>query len=78
MNHKINIMLMEKCLNVILKTNSFRLNSKFLNKNDSSEFNIAVAVNDVLIEKYRWKKKKICVDDKIEIVAPFFLEVKIC
>ena len=44
----------------------------FLNNNDSSEFNIAVAVNDVLIEKYRWKKKKICVDDKIEIVAPFF------
>ncbi len=44
----------------------------FLKGNNSSKFNIAVAVNDVLIEKYKWKRKKIFKGDKIEIVAPFF------
>lgn len=44
----------------------------FLKKNDSSKYNIAVAVNDVLVEKYKWKRKKIFNGDKIEIVSPFF------
>ena len=31
-----------------------------------------VAVNNVLVEKWQWKKRKINFNDKIEIVSPFF------
>ena len=64
-----------KVLNVILKNQFlYDLIQSFLNKNDSSEFNIAVAVNDVLIRKEEMEKEKNFYDDKIEIVTPF-LEV---
>ena len=44
----------------------------FLNKSSLKESKIAVAVNNQMIERYKWKKKKINFQDKIEIVAPFF------
>ena len=44
----------------------------FLNKSSLKESKIAVAVNNQMIERYKWKKKKINFRDKIEIVAPFF------
>ena len=44
----------------------------FLNKSNLKESKIAVAVNNQMIERYKWKKKKINFQDKIEIVAPFF------
>tara|TARA_B100000963_G_scaffold359593_1_gene387328 strand:- start:1105 stop:1335 length:231 start_codon:yes stop_codon:yes gene_type:complete len=44
----------------------------FLNKKVNQNYRIAVAVNDVLIEKKEWKKKKIFHEDRIEIVTPFF------
>ena len=44
----------------------------FLNKSIMKESKIAVAVNNQMIERYKWKKKKIKFQDKIEIVAPFF------
>ena len=44
----------------------------FLNKSIMKESKIAVAVNNQMIESYKWKKKKINFQDKIEIVAPFF------
>tara|TARA_B100000686_G_scaffold330460_1_gene392749 strand:+ start:684 stop:908 length:225 start_codon:yes stop_codon:yes gene_type:complete len=42
---------------------------KFLNNNIN--INVAVAVNSVLIQRSEWKKKKICFNDKIEVVRPF-------
>ena len=47
----------------------------FFKINDSCSYNLDVAVNDVLVEKYKWKRKKIFNGDKIEIVSPF-LEAK--
>ena len=44
----------------------------FLNKSISKKSKIAVAVNNQMIERCKWKKKKINFQDKIEIVAPFF------
>ena len=44
----------------------------FLNKSSLKESKIAVAVNNQMVERYKWKKKKIKLKDKIEIVAPFF------
>ena len=44
----------------------------FLNKSSLMKSKIAVAVNNQMIERYKWKKKKINFQDKIEIVAPFF------
>ena len=44
----------------------------FLNEKVAENHKIAVAVNNVLVEKKKWKKKKIFYDDKIEIVTPFF------
>ena len=44
----------------------------FLEKTTKSESNVAVAVNNQVIAKCDWKKKKICIKDRIEIVAPFF------
>ena len=44
----------------------------FLKKKIYKDHKIAVAVNNVLVEKYKWKKKKIFLNDKIEIVTPFF------
>ena len=44
----------------------------FLDKSILNESKIAVAVNNQLIERCKWKKKKINFQDKIEIVAPFF------
>ncbi len=44
----------------------------FLKRGLNAKKNIAVAVNDVLVEKWKWKKRKINQDDKIEIVTPFF------
>ena len=44
----------------------------FLNKSSLKESKIAVAVNNQMIERYKWKKKKKNFQDKIEIVAPFF------
>ena len=40
----------------------------FLNKSSLKESKIAVAVNNQMIERYKWKKKKINFQDKIEIV----------
>jgi len=37
----------------------------------SVNLNIAVAVNNVLIQRADWKKKKISFNDNIEIVRPF-------
>ena len=44
----------------------------FLNKSSLKESKIAVAVNNQMIERYKWKKKKINFNDKFEIFAPFF------
>ncbi len=44
----------------------------FFEKSMNAKTNIAVAVNNVLVEKWQWKKRKINFNDKIEIVAPFF------
>ena len=46
--------------------------SLFLNKKVESKSNIAVAVNNELVERSKWKKKRVNIKDKIEIVAPFF------
>ena len=43
----------------------------FLNKSNLKESKIAVAVNNQMIERCKWKKKKVNFQDKIEIVAPF-------
>jgi len=42
---------------------------KFLKKKINTR--IAVAVNNKLVERLNWKKKKIFLNDKIEVVAPF-------
>ncbi len=44
----------------------------FLNKAILENSQIAVAVNNQIVERCKWKKKKINFQDKIEIVAPFF------
>ena len=44
----------------------------FLKKSVSKNSKIAVAVNNQIVERCKWKKKKINFQDKIEIVAPFF------
>ena len=44
----------------------------FLNKSSLKESKIAVAVNNQMIERYKWKKKKIKFQNKIEIVDQFF------
>ena len=44
----------------------------FLNKSIQENSQIAVAVNNQIVERCKWKKKKINFQDKIEIVAPFF------
>ncbi len=44
----------------------------FLNVKVKEKSNIAVAVNNVLVQRRKWKKKKIFLNDKIDIVAPFF------
>ena len=44
----------------------------FINKDINKNYKIAVAVNNVLVERYKWKKRKISLNDKIEIVTPFF------
>ena len=44
----------------------------FLNKSILTNSKIAVAVNNQIVERCKWKKKKINFQDKIEIVAPFF------
>ena len=44
----------------------------FINKKINKNYKIAVAVNNVLVEKYKWKKRKISLNDKIQIVTPFF------
>ena len=49
-----------------------KLIETFLKKTIKSKSNIAVAVNNQVIEKSKWKKKKIYLKDRIEIVAPFF------
>ena len=45
---------------------------KFLQNDEVDSLKIAVAVNNVIIEKNKWNKQKIKFEDKIEIVAPFF------
>ncbi len=49
-----------------------KLIETFLNKTIMSQSNIAVAVNNKVVEKRNWKKKKIYFKDRVEIVAPFF------
>ncbi len=49
-----------------------KLIETFLKQTIKSQHNIAVAVNNQVIEKSRWKNKKIYLNDRIEIVAPFF------
>ena len=44
----------------------------FLNRSTLKNSKIAVAVNNQIVERCKWKKKKINFQDKIEIVAPFF------
>lgn len=44
----------------------------FLKKEINEKCKLAVAVNNQLIERRDWKKKKISLSDKIEIVSPFF------
>ena len=44
----------------------------FLNQSILQESKIAVAVNNQIIQRCKWNKKKINFKDKIEIVAPFF------
>ncbi len=44
----------------------------FLNRSTLKNSKIAVAVNNQMVERSKWKKKKINFQDKIEIVAPFF------
>ena len=44
----------------------------FLNQSLLQESKIAVAVNNQIIQRCKWKRKKIYFRDKIEIVAPFF------
>ena len=44
----------------------------FLSKSILKNSKIAVAVNNQIVERCKWKKKKINFQDKIEIVAPFF------
>lgn len=44
----------------------------FLKKKINEKCKLAVAVNNQLIERGNWKKKKINFSDKIEIVSPFF------
>ena len=43
----------------------------FLTENKKLSTKIAVAVNNILVERSKWKKKKISFNDKIEIVSPF-------
>jgi thiamine biosynthesis protein ThiS len=43
----------------------------FLTENKKLSTKIAVAVNNILVERSKWKKKKISFHDKIEIVLPF-------
>ncbi len=45
---------------------------KFLNRNLEAKAMIAIAVNNELIQRSKWNKTKIKLNDKIEIVAPFF------
>tara|TARA_B100000886_G_C20215770_1_gene404339 strand:+ start:249 stop:479 length:231 start_codon:yes stop_codon:yes gene_type:complete len=44
----------------------------FLEKKIDKKCKLAIAVNNQLIERHQWKKKKINLSDRIEIVSPFF------
>ncbi|MEE2695081.1 MAG: sulfur carrier protein ThiS [Pseudomonadota bacterium] len=44
----------------------------FLKGDKKLSAKIAVAVNNILVERSKWKRKKISFDDKIEIVSPFY------
>lgn len=44
----------------------------FLKKKIDDKCKLAVAVNNQLIERNKWKRKKINLSDRIEIVSPFF------
>ena len=43
----------------------------FLRKNKIKAKKIAVALNYNLVKESKWKKTKICENDRIEIVVPF-------
>lgn len=43
----------------------------FLRKKQINAKKIAVALNNNLVKESRWKKTKICENDRIEIVVPF-------
>jgi thiamine biosynthesis protein ThiS len=43
----------------------------FLRKNKIKPKKIAVALNNNLVKESKWKKTKICENDRIEIVVPF-------
>ena len=49
-----------------------KLIETFLKNTIKSQSNIAVAVNNEVVEKSKWKKTKIYFKDRVEIVAPFF------
>ena len=70
-NLKINTLLMEEFYCELKEPYLEDLIEIFLNKSSLKESKIAVAVNNQMIERYKWKKK-INFQDKIEIVAPFF------
>ncbi len=50
----------------------YELINVYLKTKINEKFKLAVAVNNQLIERSNWKKKKISLSDKIEIVSPFF------
>ena len=50
----------------------YDLMSFFLKKKIDEKCKLAVAVNDKLIKRDNWKRKKINLSDRIEIVTPFF------
>ncbi len=45
---------------------------KFLNVDVDTNSMIAIAVNNELIQRSKWNKTIVKLNDKIEIVAPFF------